>query len=102
MITLSNISKSYGNKKVLNNINMVFKPGEIYGIAGENSAGKTTLFKCIAGLETVEGEVEYDKGILKNAMGFLHTDPFFFSKITGQEYLQLLCNARKIPQVNFK
>ena len=70
---------------------MISKPGEIYGIAGENGAGKTTLFKCIAGLETFEGEVKYDKRILKNTMGFLQTDPFFFSKITGLEYLQLFC-----------
>ena len=102
MITLKNISKSYGNKKILTNINMVFKPGGIYGIAGENGAGKTTLFKCIGGFEPFEGEVIYDKGILKNTMGFLHTDPFFFSKITGQEYLQLLCNARKIEVNDFK
>lgn len=102
MITLNKISKSYGNINVLNNINLIFKPGEIYGIAGENGAGKTTLFKCIAGLEPFEGEVKYDKGILKNTMGFLHTDPYFFTKITGGEYLQLLCNARNIPQLNFK
>ena len=81
MITLTNISKSYGNKKVLNNINMVFKPGEIYGIAGENGAGKTTLFKCIAGLETFEGDVKYDKGILKNAMGFCTQIHFSFPKL---------------------
>jgi ABC-2 type transport system ATP-binding protein len=68
----------------------------VYGIIGENGAGKTTLFKCLAGLENYDGAVDYSKGILKNVMGFLPTDLFFFSKITGKEYLQLLCNARKI------
>ncbi len=101
-MTLENISKSYGNKNVLNNINLTFQPGKIYGIAGENGAGKTTLFRCIAGLETFKGNVFYERGKLKDKLGFLHTEPFFFSKITGKEYLQLLCNARKILQQNLK
>lgn len=102
MMTLENISKSYGNKNVLNNINLTFQSGKIYGIAGENGAGKTTLFKCIAELESYKGSIIYERGKIKDYLGFLHTDPFFFSKITGSEYLQLLCNARKIPQQNLK
>lgn len=102
MITLRNLSKLYGNKRVLNNINITFNEGCVYGIAGENGAGKTTLFSCLAGLEEHEGEVIFDKGVLKNVMGFLHTEPFFFSKITGLEYLRLLCTARNLPDPNFK
>ena len=40
--------------------------------------------------------------ILKNKLGFLQTDNFFFPKITGEEYLQLLCNARKVKAPNFE
>ena len=49
--------------------------------------------------KTMMGKIEYSNGILKNVTGFLYTNPYFLSKITGLEYLQLLCNARNI-QVN--
>jgi ABC-2 type transport system ATP-binding protein len=102
MITVTNLSKLYAKRQVLQNIDLYFAPGNVYGIIGENGAGKTTLFKCLAGLESYEGTIHYDNGILKNVMGFLPTDLFFFSKITGKEYLQLLCNARKIKLENIE
>ncbi len=95
MISINSLHKSYGKQAVLNGINLTFEPGKIYGIVGENGAGKTTLFKCISGLEPFQGAINYPE-VLKDVCGFLPTNPFFFSKITGQEYLQLLCNARKI------
>lgn len=102
MIVIEKLSKFYGPHKVIDAINLNFQEGNVYGIIGENGAGKTTLFRCLAALEDYEGEIKYPKGVLKNTIGFLPTDPFFFSKITGQEYLQLLCNARKIPQQIFQ
>jgi len=102
MITTKSIHKSYGNNKVLKNINLSFNKGEITGIVGENGAGKTTLFKCIAGLENYKGEIKYTNGILKNTTGFLYTNPYFLSKITGLEYLQLLCNARNMKVKNIE
>ena len=100
MISLQSLSKSYGSHAVLTDINVRFRRGEINGIVGENGAGKTTLFKCIAALESYEGTVDYDQGILKNKLGYLPTDPFFLSKITGKEYLQFVCIARGIGKVN--
>lgn len=102
MLTISNLSKSYGKKQVLNAIDLTFKPGEINGIVGVNGAGKTTLFKCIAGLESFQGQISYTHQTLKNSIGFLATNPNFLSKITGREYLQLVCNARKIKNVDFE
>jgi ABC-2 type transport system ATP-binding protein len=96
MIEIKNLKKSFGNKQVLNQINIQFAPGKVYGIVGENGAGKTTLFRCIAGLEVFEGEIHATKSPLKNHLGLLFTDPFFFPKLTGKEYIQLLCNAREI------
>ena len=94
MIKINGLSKSYGDNEVLKNISMEFSKGKAYGIVGENGAGKTTLFRCIAGLETYEGEIFSDSTPLKNHLGLLQTDPFFFSKLTGKEYIRLLCNAR--------
>lgn len=94
MIRISKLNKSYGKNEVLKNITLEFSKGNVYGVVGENGAGKTTLFKCIAGLESYNGEIISEINPLKNHLGLLLTDPFFFSKITGKEYIRLLCNAR--------
>lgn len=94
MITINGLSKSYGDNQVLSNVSMQFSKGKAYGIVGENGAGKTTLFRCIAGLESHSGTIVARDTPLKNHLGLLLTDPFFFSKITGKEYIRLLCNAR--------
>lgn len=94
MIKINGLSKRYGKNQVLTNINLEFSKGKIYGIVGENGAGKTTLFRCIAGLENYEGKIISDHNPLKNHLGLFFTEPFFFSKITGKEYIRLLCNAR--------
>ncbi len=96
MIEVRNLSKKYGSKEVLKNINVKFDKGKVYGIVGENGAGKTTLLRCIAGLESCDGEIISGLQPLKNHLGLLLTEPFFFSKITGMEYIRLLCNARNI------
>lgn len=99
-IRITALQKSFGSKEVLKDINAVFEPGRVYGIVGENGSGKTTLFRCIAGLERYDGEIVSDLEPLKNHLGLLFTEPFFFPKITGREYIALLCHARRIPAVD--
>ena len=94
MIKIESLSKSYGSNQVLSNINLTFEKGKVYGIVGENGSGKTTLFKCITGIEKYDGIILSDLQPLKDNIGYLQTEPFYFSKITGREYLQLLCSAR--------
>ena len=102
MITIKNLSKSYGNNQVFKDINLNLHKGNVYGFVGENGAGKTTLFRCIAGFENYRGKIISDYKILKNHLGFLQTHPFFMSRITGWEYLKLLSIARNIKTENFK
>lgn len=100
MIKISGLSKKYGSNEVLNNVSLELLRGKIYGVAGENGAGKTTLFRCIAGLESHSGEIVSDLKPLKNHLGFLFSEPYFMPKITGEEYLRLLSNARG-KEMNF-
>lgn len=102
MIKIEKLSKFYGKNKVLNSIDLEFKKGKIYGIVGENGAGKTTLFRCISGLENYKGNILSDFTTLKDHLGLLVTEPFFFSKITGKEYIQLLANARQTELTNIE
>lgn len=102
MLEVRNLSKKYGSKQVLNSINLRFEKGKIYGIVGENGAGKTTFFKCLAELENYDGEIISPYKQLKNHLGFLETNPLMMSYITGWEYLKLLCKARNIKTDNFE
>lgn len=102
MIRIEKLSKSYGKTNVLNSIDISFEKGKVYGVVGENGAGKTTLFKCISGLELYSGHIHSDFEQLKDVIGFLQTEPFFFSKITGEEYIRLLTNARHVSLTNLK
>lgn len=101
MITIENLSLSFGKREVLKNINNHFTTGKVFGIVGENGAGKTSLFNCITGLQEYSGNVKTAYTPLKNVTGYLQTEPYFFPKITGREYIQLLCNARGIAAVAF-
>ena len=102
MIKIEKLSKFYGKKQVLNSIDLEFKKGKIYGIVGENGAGKTTLFRCVSGLENYKGNITSDYTKLKDHLGLLLTEPFFFSKITGKEYIRLLANARQTELTNIE
>ncbi len=98
MIQLEHLSKAYGSQIVLRDLNLTFEKGLVYGIVGENGSGKTTLFKCLTGLESFHGQVKSPFDSLKDHTGYLPTDLFFFSKMTGREYLRLLCNARNVTE----
>lgn len=50
LITLENLTKSYGNHKALDNINLILPQGKIIGLLGPNGSGKTTLIKVLVGL----------------------------------------------------
>lgn len=55
MLELKIISKSFGDKVILNNLNLEVKDGEILCIVGQSGGGKTTLLRCISGLEKIDG-----------------------------------------------
>lgn len=59
MIQVTSVSKSYGDLKVLNSVSFSIKEGQVYGIIGHSGAGKSTMLRCINGLE------EYNEGSLK-------------------------------------
>ena len=46
-VEFKNLSKSYGTKEVLKNVNLKIEPGKIYGLLGPNGSGKTTIIECL-------------------------------------------------------
>ncbi|NQY47880.1 MAG: ABC transporter ATP-binding protein [Colwellia sp.] len=57
LISISNLNKSYGSKKVLSGVNLSLNAGQIVGLVGPNGAGKTTCLQAILGLTDFEGDI---------------------------------------------
>ena len=107
MIEIKNLSKSYRKgKKVIDNINLEIKDGEIFGFLGPNGAGKTTTIKMITGILGIdEGDILIDgKSITKNpieakkAFGLIPDNPDMFLKLKGIEYLNFIADIYEISK----
>ena len=107
MIKIQNVSKSYkkGNK-VVDNLNLEIKDGEIFGFIGQNGAGKTTTIKMITGiLEIDEGDIFIDgKSIInepveaKKQFGLVPDSPDIFLKFSGIEYLNFMADCFNVSK----
>ena len=103
MIKIVNVTKKFGENKVLDNVNLIFEPGKIYGIQGKNGSGKTMLMRAISGLLSLnEGEVEVfgevigvDRDFPKSA-GILIEHPGLLPEISGFENLKTVMSINKI------
>lgn len=78
MIEIKDVYKGYEKTEVLHGISLQVKPGEIHGLIGENSAGKTTLIKCATGIYKtdkgeilVDGDAIYDNPTAKVKIGYV-------------------------------
>lgn len=97
MIKVTSLTKKYGRNEVLKEVNLSLKRGEIHGLVGKNGSGKTTFFRCLVGMQSFGGDIETSfEQSLKDVTGYLPTSPPIISKITGEEYLRMLCSARKV------
>ena len=67
MLQVKNLNKSFGKNKVLNDINFDVKSGQVAVLLGKSGAGKTTILRCINGLEEFDsGEIVVDNCVIKN------------------------------------
>lgn len=107
MIEIKNLSKSYKKgKKVIDNINLEIKDGEIFGFLGPNGAGKTTTIKMITGILGIdEGDIFIDgNSITKNSLeakksfGLIPDNPDMFLKLKGIEYLNFIADIYEISK----
>jgi ABC-2 type transport system ATP-binding protein len=57
LISITNVNKSYGSKKVLSGVDLTFTAGQIIGLVGPNGAGKTTCLQAILGLTDYDGDI---------------------------------------------
>lgn len=90
MLDLKEITKKYGDRYALKNVNVVANESEIIGLVGRNGAGKTTLLEITAGLiEPTHGEIRLNNLVNYDAdlVGYLEDDPFFYEYLTVKEII---------------
>ena len=79
MLTVSNVGLRYGDKKLFEEVNLKFTPGNCYGVIGANGAGKSTFLKILAGeIEPNTGHVSYPKDI---RMSVLKQDHYQYDEL---------------------
>ena len=106
ILEIKNVSKYFGRKKVIDNINLSVNPGEIYGFLGPNGAGKTTTIKMILGLLYIdEGEIlingynvkkDFEKAM--TYIGGIVENPDTYEYMTALDNLKLHAKIRKVSK----
>jgi ABC-2 type transport system ATP-binding protein len=98
MLKIEYFSKSYKNKKAVDQLNLTVEPGDIYGFIGHNGAGKTTTIRAIAGvLDFEQGDIYIDGLSIrkepvkcKQKLAFIPDSPDLYNYLTGIQYLSFV------------
>ena len=110
MLNISHLTKTYGNKKDVDDLSLHIQPGEIYGFIGHNGAGKTTTIKACCGiLQFEEGEILVD-GIsvredplaCKKRLAYIPDNPDLYEFMSGKQYLNFIADIFGVSSVRRK
>ena len=97
------LTKKYGEKLAVNNVNMNIRKGEVYGFVGKNGAGKTTLIRLVLGLANpTSGSFEFFGGMdsykARAKIGNLIERPAIYPNMTGKQNLTIFCKMLGINE----
>ncbi|MEJ6831004.1 MAG: LPS export ABC transporter ATP-binding protein [Akkermansiaceae bacterium] len=105
LLEVEGLQKSYGGRKVVDEVRLKVNPGEIVGLLGPNGAGKTTTFYMIAGLIPPDhGRVNFDGKTItrqpmhkraRHGMGYLPQEESIFRKLSVEDNLLAVLETRK-------
>ncbi len=98
MLRIQHFTKSYGDKKAVDDLSLHIRPGEIYGFIGHNGAGKTTTLKSVAGImQFDQGEILVDGVSMKcdplgckKKLAYIPDNPDLYDFMTGVQYLNFV------------
>ena len=105
MLKIDHLTKTYGEKKAVDDLSLHIQAGEIYGFIGHNGAGKTTTLKSVAGiLPFDEGEItigglsmKRDPLICKRQMAYIPDNPDLYDFMTGIQFLNFIADIFAVP-----
>jgi ABC-2 type transport system ATP-binding protein len=96
MIELNRVTKTFGTKKAVNQLDLKVRAGELFAFLGPNGAGKTTTIKMVCGLLTpTEGTVRVggfpaSSPEARQLLAYVPDQPFLYEKLTGREFLRFV------------
>ncbi len=101
MLQIEHLTKRYGDKKAVDDLNLHIRPGEICGFIGHNGAGKTTTLKSVAGiLQFDEGEIRIggksirtDPLDCKRDLAYIPDNPDLYDYMSGIKYLNFIADV---------
>ena len=101
MLKIEHLTKSYGEKKAVDDLSLHIAPGEICGFIGHNGAGKTTAIKSVCGiLRFDEGEIfvggvsiKEDPLACKRQIAYIPDNPDLYDFMTGIQYLSFIADV---------
>lgn len=104
MLSISHLTKIYGDKKAVDDLSLHIAPGEIYGFIGHNGAGKTTTLKSVVGiLQFDEGEIKIggvsikDNPIVcKKQIAYIPDNPDLYDFMSGIKYLNFVADIFEV------
>lgn len=104
MLEIRNLTKTYGEKKAVDNLTLEIKDGEIYGFIGHNGAGKTTTLKACIGLLSFDtGDIIIDGiSVLRDPMeckritAYIPDNPDLYDFLSGIKYLNFVADVYKV------
>jgi ABC-2 type transport system ATP-binding protein len=105
IIEVSNLTKRYGERTVVDGVTFAVEPGEIFGIIGRNGAGKTTTVECISGLRTPDSgsirvlghDPQRDPATLRRQVGVQLQESTLQDRITVQEAVAMFASFYPNP-----
>lgn len=108
MIKVSEVNKSYGQRKAIDNISFEVKEGEVVGFLGPNGAGKTTTMKMLTGFMApssgsilIDGVDVFEEPLkAKKSLGYLPETPPLYMDMTVFSYLAYVCDLKGVPSNN--
>lgn len=100
MLTIRNLTKTYGEKRAVDNLSLHIAPGEIYGFIGHNGAGKTTTLRAVVGILNPDaGEITVDGLSMrenpvacKRKIAYIPDNPDLYEFMTGIKYLNFIAD----------
>jgi ABC-type multidrug transport system ATPase subunit len=103
MISVQNVSKSYGKLLANDNISLDVQPGELSVLLGPNGAGKSTLIKSVCGLLRYQGVIRidaYDNRTpeAKRLLGYVPETPAIYPMLTVYEHLEFIAKAYRLTE----
>lgn len=101
-LQITNLTKSYGETIILDNVNLSIDSGEIVGLLGRNGAGKSTLMKCIVGLVRKDyGKIKFN-GVVSNKFGYLIEYPAFYPNLSAYDNLKIFASILNVCDKRIK